>query len=120
MSVKLAGSIFFKCVCVSGGEAGSLESEVVTGMRTIKIQATVCRSIMRIQPSEITLPACLPGHKYYRDFSIINASDIALQYSVVMSPPMQTAVRDGSLVLSEVDNDEDAVTHDLAVLDGST
>jgi hypothetical protein len=44
---------------------------------------------------------------------------VPLQYSVVMSPSMQNAVDDGSLILHEVDQDEDAVTEVLRVLAGT-
>ena len=119
MSSKVSGSIFFKCVSADGGRGGAGVGGVLLALQTLKLQATVCRCILQVQPTEIMLPACIPGHKYYRDFSIINASDITLQYSVVMSPTMQNAVANGSLILSEVDQEEDAVTQTFTVLDGS-
>ncbi|EKX36868.1 hypothetical protein GUITHDRAFT_116891 [Guillardia theta CCMP2712] len=95
--VSVSGTLNFTGKILGGGSTEGGEIHTCS----VRLLAQVCKSVLALQPTEIMLSSCVPGGIYYRDFTLLNLSNIPLYFSMILSPATSQAVANKTLKLSE-------------------
>eukprot|EP00960_Hanusia_phi_P061706 764918-Hanusia_phi.AAC.1 len=95
--ISISGTLNFTGRMMAGRSTG--EGEIHSC--SVRLLAQVCKSVLALQPTEIMLSSCVPGGIYYRDFTLLNLSNIPLYFSMILSPATSQAVANKTLKLSE-------------------
>eukprot|EP01119_Soliformovum_irregulare_P011729 TRINITY_DN2968_c0_g1_i1.p1 TRINITY_DN2968_c0_g1~~TRINITY_DN2968_c0_g1_i1.p1 ORF type:complete len:2115 (-),score=553.79 TRINITY_DN2968_c0_g1_i1:1679-8023(-) len=85
----------------------------VASFLELKVVGRLCRSVLRITTSKLTLLNCKPGETYVKDFTLSNCSEMPCLYEISC-----TSKRHNSNVLEISDNETGMVLADSNILRG--